>query len=119
MDLHFEVGGSLLSLADVVNIESSKFMGNMGYLGGAIFINCKLEKPDVVMMASNLYFFNNTGFDSFFFFFYKKPKIFLFIIFHKFRGIIGGGVGFYLDFKTLDATIQNSTFLANHAYCIS
>ena len=62
MDLHLEVGGSVLSLAGQVIIKDSIFTKNMGYIGGALFFNCKTESAKVLVKIEASAFLENTGY---------------------------------------------------------
>ena len=62
MDLHMEAGAAILNLAEVSDISDSIFIGNNGYMGGAIFVNCKLEKAAVEIYVLNTVFESNIGY---------------------------------------------------------
>jgi hypothetical protein len=61
MDLHIEVGGALLSLAEQVIIEDSIFSKNMGYIGGALFFNCKTNSEQTLVIIQGSIFLENIG----------------------------------------------------------
>ena len=61
MELHPEVGGTLFSMTENVEIRDSVFKGNMGYLGGAIFFDCKKENPSAVLLIKGCFFSQNNG----------------------------------------------------------
>ncbi len=61
MDLHMEVGAAILILAEDTVISDTIFVGNRGYMGGTIFVNCKLEKAEVKLSVDNTVFERNMG----------------------------------------------------------
>jgi hypothetical protein len=61
MQLHMEVGGAILSLADNSEIIDSIFTNNMGYIGGAIFVNSKKDATHVTFQITKNLFIKNIG----------------------------------------------------------
>jgi hypothetical protein len=61
MDLHMEVGASILSMSENVEINDTTFTRNMGYVGGGIFVNCKNEQSNVIFRINRCNFAKNVG----------------------------------------------------------